>query len=186
MLMDLHHIAIRRLFMIMFSTINIKVLTTKFMEVDIDVLSKEVLARLDGLESVRRSAFHDIELEAVQEIISYYVSTLARVSPASKISIETLVKKINVDRNKIEEIFKTIISPAEMTEMIEQLIVTIEFLNADSIVTIRKICSSFVALPRNTFNLRLAKSLIELKYTLSKEDQSELYRICEDIFTQAP
>lgn len=58
--MDLHSASIRRLFMILFGSINTKVLTTKFMEIDIEILSKEVLARLDTLKNVRASAYHDI------------------------------------------------------------------------------------------------------------------------------
>jgi hypothetical protein len=71
----------------------------------------------------------------------------------------------------------------ELAKMLDQLIVVIEFLNADSVVTVRKHCLSFVGLPRNTFNLKFAKSLIELKFTKGRDEQSEFYRICEDVFT---
>lgn len=98
----MHNHSIRRLFTVLFSTINQKLLTPKFMEVDIDGLAKEVLNRLDTLHNVRETTYHDIEFQAVQEVLSYYINTLGRLLPSSKISNDTLIKKINFDRSRLE------------------------------------------------------------------------------------
>ena len=99
LLTNYHEDCVKGLFMVLFSGISPKILTTRFMELDVDALCKEVLNRLDSLHNFREDVYHEVQKKALQEVIEYYASTLAKTQ---KVSADTLIKKINSDRIKIE------------------------------------------------------------------------------------
>ena len=181
---NLYSSVLQSLLKLLFTNINKSVLKQNLMELDLKTLVEEVSNKLKSLKQISSEDLQSIKKEVMAELVQYELTLISTLSADSKNKTDAVIKKINVDRAILEkellQVYDAHVCDREMGVFLD----VIEFLSSDSVISTRKYFKVLKHKHPQIFSLGSAKSMIDLKTQLNKEEKANLYNVCVDAFNQ--